>query len=46
LVRHADDDQAEAGPRVEPTVYERQLRRVVAHEHGSERGAEAAAATV
>ena len=46
LMRHARDDQAEAGPGVEPVVDEVQLTRAVAHEHGGERGAEAAAAGV
>jgi hypothetical protein len=45
-VRHARDDQAEAGPGVEPLVDEVQLARTVAHEHGREGGAEAAAAGV
>jgi len=46
LVRHAGDDEAEAGPAVEPVAHETQPRRVVAYEHGGERGAEAAAARV
>ena len=36
LPRHADDDQAEAGSVVEQLVHQAQLRRVAAHEHGSE----------
>jgi hypothetical protein len=44
LVRHARDDEPDPRPRVQPVVNEPQLRRVVAHEHGGERGAEAAAA--
>jgi hypothetical protein len=46
LMRHADDDQADPGPRVEPGVDEPQLGRIDAHEHRGERGAEAAAAGV
>jgi hypothetical protein len=46
LVRHAGDDEAKAGPGVEPLVDEVQLPRTVAHEHSGERGAEAAAAGV
>jgi hypothetical protein len=46
LMRHADDDETDAGPGIEPVVDEAQLRRVVAHEHRGERGAEAAAAGV
>ena len=46
LVSHAGDDEAEAGPAVEPVAHETQPRRVVAYEHGGERGAEAAAARV
>jgi hypothetical protein len=45
-VRHAGDDEPDAGPVVEPVAHKPQLRRVVAHEHGGERGAEAAAAGV
>jgi hypothetical protein len=43
-VRHARDDEPDPRPRVQPVVNEPQLRRVVAHERGGERGAEAAAA--
>jgi hypothetical protein len=46
LVRHAGHDEADAGLAVEPLAHEAQLRRVVAHEHGGQRGAEAAAARV
>jgi len=46
LMRHADDDQADTGPGVEPRVHEPQFRRVVGHEHGGECGAEAAAAGI
>jgi hypothetical protein len=35
-----------AGPVVQPLAHEPQLRRVVAHEHGGEGGAEAAAARI
>jgi hypothetical protein len=42
LVRHAGDDQAETGPGVEPLMDQVQLARTVAHQHGGERGAEAA----
>ena len=45
-MRHAGDNQAETGPRVEPLVGEVQLTRTVAHEHGGEGGTEAAAAGV
>jgi hypothetical protein len=43
LVRHAGDDQAETGPGVEPLMDQVQLARTVAHEHGGEGVAEAAA---
>jgi hypothetical protein len=46
LVRHARDDEPDPRPRVQPVVNEPQLRRLVAHEHGGERRAEAAAAGV
>jgi hypothetical protein len=46
LMRHAGDDEPEAGPVVEPLAHEPQLRRVVAHEHGGEGSAEAATAGV
>jgi hypothetical protein len=46
LVRHPRDDEPEAGPVVEPVVHEAQLRRVVRHEHGRERGAETAVAGI
>jgi hypothetical protein len=46
LVRHADDDETDARPGVEPLVDEVQFTRTVAHEHRGERGAEAAAAGV
>jgi hypothetical protein len=40
LVGHAGDDEPDAGPVVEPLAHEPQLRRVVGHERGGERGAE------
>jgi hypothetical protein len=46
LVRHADDDEADARPGVEPLVDEVQFTRTVAHEHGGEHSPEAAAAGV
>jgi hypothetical protein len=46
LMRHADDDEADAGPGVGPVVDEPQLRRIGAHEHGGERSAQAAASGV
>jgi hypothetical protein len=46
LVRHAGDDEPAARPGVEPLVHQAQLRRVVRHEHGGERGAEAEAAGI
>jgi hypothetical protein len=46
LVRHVGDDEPEAGPVVELLVDEVQLTRTVAHEHGGERGTQAAAAGV
>jgi hypothetical protein len=45
-MRHAGDDKPEARPRIEPVAHEPQLGRVVGHEHGGERGAEAAATGV
>jgi hypothetical protein len=42
LVRHARDDEPDAGPVVELLPDEPQLWRVVAHEHGGEGSAEAA----
>ena len=42
LVRHADDDEADARPGVEPPVDEVQLTCTVAHELGGERGAQEA----
>jgi hypothetical protein len=42
LVRHAGDDEPDAGPVIELLVDEPQLRRVVAHERGGHRSAEAA----
>jgi hypothetical protein len=38
LVRHAGDDEPDAGPAVGPLAHETQLRRVVAHKYGRERG--------
>jgi hypothetical protein len=46
LMRHSGDDEADAGPVVESVAQETQLWRVVAHEHGGERGVEAAAARI
>jgi hypothetical protein len=46
VVCHPGDDEAEAGPRVEPLVHESKLRRVVADGHGGERRTEAAATGV
>jgi hypothetical protein len=46
LMRHVDDDQADARSRVEPRADEPHLGRVVRHEHRGQRGAEAAAAGV
>jgi hypothetical protein len=43
-VRHADDDETDAGPRVEPVVHQPQLGRVRLHENGGERCAKATAA--
>src|SRR5262249_59128188 len=42
LVRHARDDQAQAGPGVAPRVDEVQLACTVADQYGGEGGAEAA----
>ena len=39
-------NEADPGPGVEPLMDQVQLPRTVAHEHGGERGAEAAAAGV
>jgi hypothetical protein len=39
LVRHAGDDEADAGPRVEPLVHQPQLGRVRLHENSGERRA-------
>jgi hypothetical protein len=46
LVRHADDDQADASSRVEQLVHQFQLRRLRLDEHGGERRAQAAATGV
>jgi hypothetical protein len=46
LVRHADDDQPDARPGVEPAVDEGQLGRMSTDEHGSQRSAEATASLV
>ena len=40
---HARDDQADAAPGVEPLAHQSQLGRVVAHEDGGDRSAEAPA---
>jgi hypothetical protein len=45
-VRHAGDDQAEAGPGVEPLMDQVQLARTVADQNGGEGGLEAAAAGI
>jgi hypothetical protein len=42
LVRHADDGQANAGPRVESVVHQPQFRRARFHENGGERRANTA----
>jgi hypothetical protein len=44
LAVHPHGDVADAGPCVEPRAHQSQLRRGVRHEHGGERGADAAAA--
>jgi hypothetical protein len=46
LVRHARDDQAEAGPGIEPLVDQVQLAGTVAQKYGGQGGAQAAAAGV
>jgi hypothetical protein len=46
VVRHTGDDEAEAGPGIEPLVDEVQFTCAVAYQYGCERGAEAAASCI
>jgi hypothetical protein len=46
LVRHADDDQANAGPRVEPVVHQPQLGHAGRELEEAQGGADAATTSV